>query len=388
MTYVPRDAEETVKRYINIFNGVIITGPRQAGKTTLARKVGALFDAEFVPMDHPLELSYLESKPHVFARKHPSKYLIIDEAQYAENAGRAIKYLIDVEGRKVIATGSSAELLSRKVISDLVGRVGIVELFPFSLREVLRAKGIERAYEEEIAEVAVEYITYGGFPRVVLAEKGKEDILNNLLVTMIKKDAARIANASEQEVWRVIMAVAARTGSVIAYSDVARDTNISYHTTRRILDALETSYIVYIARPYHRNKSTELRKAPKIYLTDTGLKHAVEGKFGGVVSDPDLETAVLSELLKMGIKPKYWRTKGGAEVDFVAEVGMRTIPIEVKKRWEEGVPSGIREFIKTYKEQTPAAFVVDLSETVWRREYKGVPVIKCPLWKMRDLLPS
>ena len=384
--YVPRNAESTVRKYLELFNGVIITGPRQAGKTTLAKRIGEEVNAEFVPLDHPLELEYLESKPYVFAEKHKAKYLILDEAQYAENAGRAIKYLADVEGRKIIATGSSAELLSQKVISELVGRVGIVELFPFSIDELLRAKNMEKAYDEEIREVVKEYIRYGGFPRAVLSEEENETILQHLLITMIKKDAARIAETSEQEVMRVVLAVAARDGNTVEYSAVARDAGVKYHAVKKITDALEASYVVYVTRPYHKNKSSELRKAPKIYFTDTGIKHAVENRFGEIIKGSDVETAVLSELLKMGLKPKYWRTKGGAEVDFVVETGLDTIPIEVKTNWPEKIPAGLREFINTYEEQTPIAIVVDLSEEVWKDRYKDVTVVKCPLWRLKETL--
>ncbi len=381
MKYVHRTAEENVKEYLETFNGVIITGPRRAGKTTLARKVGEEIGAEFVSMDHPLELEYFESRTDLFAKRHPGKYLILDEIQYARNAGRGIKYLIDIEGRKIIATGSSAEPLSKKVTSYLVGRVGIVELFPFSIEEVARAKGLKKAYSEEMRDITVEYIKYGGFPEVVLGDK-KEDILKNLLITAIQRDAARIADTNGRDVMRAVLAITAADGNTVEFSGLSRDSGLRYQTVRRIVDALEISYIVHVARPYHKNKRSELRKASKIYFTDTGIKHAVEEKFGDVISGSDVETAVLSELLKIGLKPKYWRTKGGAEVDFVVEVGLRTIPIEVKVNWGEKVPSGLREFIKTYADQTPAAIIVDLCGNTWQREFNGVTVTKVPLWDL------
>ncbi len=391
MNYIERSVEKKALEYLETFNGVIITGPRRAGKTTLARKIGENLGAEFVSMDHPLELEYFEKRIDSFARKHNGKYLILDEVQYAKNAGRGIKYLTDVEERKVIATGSSAELLSKKVTSYLVGRVGIVELFPFSLEEILRAKGLVNAYPEELKDISIEYIKYGGYPEVVLSSR-KEDVLQNLLITAVQRDAARIADTNEREVMRVIIAIAAADGNTAEFSGLARDSDLRYQAVRKIVDALEMSYLVHVVRPYHKNKRSELRKAPKIYFTDTGIKHAVEERFGDVIHGSDMETAVLSELLKVGLKPKYWRTKGGAEVDFIVEVGLQTIPIEVKLNWGEKIPSGLREFIKTYADQTPAAIIVDLSGTEWKNEFNGVPVIKTPLWNMtktvKDILAA
>jgi len=384
--YVRRTAEGTVKRYLELFRGVIVTGPRRAGKTTLAERIGETLGAELVSMDDPLELEYFESRPKAFAERHPSKYLIIDEVQYAENAGRIMKYLIDVEKRRIIATGSSAELLSKDVVSHLVGRVGIVELFPFSIEEFLRAKGLENAYPEEKRDAVLEHLRYGGYPEVVLAEDDREEILKNLLITAIQRDAARIANASEREVMRTVLSIAAAGGNTVEYSTLARNAGVKYTRVRRIVDALEASYLVYVARPYHRNRASELRKAPKVYFTDTGIKHTVEGKFGEAVSGSDVETLVLSELLKAGYRPKYWRTKGGAEVDFVVENGLHLIPVEVKTAWGGGIPPGLREFLNTYGNSTPVAVITDLSTEKKAMEYRGVRVVKCPVWELGEFL--
>ena len=384
--YVKRDAEDIVRKYLELFGGVIITGPRRAGKTRLAVEVGKNVGAEFVSMDDPLELEYFESKPKFFAKRHPSKYLILDEVQYAENAGRTVKYLIDVEKRKVIATGSSAEPISKNIMSYLVGRVGIVELFPFSIGEFFRARGLENAYPEEKEEAVREHVKYGGYPEAVLAGRDREAVLKNMLITAVQRDAARIANAREREVMRTVLAIAATEGNTIEYSSIARSAGVKYSKAREIVDALEISYLVHVVRPYHRNKASELRKAPKIYFTDTGVKHAVEGKYGDVVGGSDVETLVLSELLKAGYRPKYWRTKGGAEVDFVVEAGLETVPIEVKTAWDGGVPSGLREFISTYGESTPVAIITHLRADTDVFEYRGAKLVKCPVWELRGVL--
>jgi len=234
-----------------------------------------------------------------------------------------------------------------------VGRVSIIRLFPFNLNEYSRAKQKKSVTPAILRRLIWEHMTYGGYPKVVLTKdpEMKRTILWDLYETMLLKDVARTFNIDDiGALERLARYLSLNIGGILSYDSVSTALSISFQTLKKYLDALEKSYLILLITPYFTNKSKELSKQPKIYFIDTGLRNAVAKRFD---TEPDgklFENYVLSELLKMGFVPKYWRTKAKAEVDFVIEKDIGLIPIEVKLSAKpDKIPRSLRSFIHKYR---------------------------------------
>ena len=185
----------------------------------------------------------------------------------------------------------------------------------------------------------------------------KKIILKDLYDTMILKDIAKtflIENINSLEEFSRYLSLI--IGGVISYENISKEINLSFQTIKKYLDAMEKSYLISRAKPFHTNKIKEITKQPKIYFIDTGLRNIIAKNFDVTPSGQLFENYVYSELLKFGFEPKYWRTKSGAEVDFVVDVDGQIIPIEVKAKADNKVSKSLRSFIDNYNPKR--AFVV------------------------------
>jgi predicted AAA+ superfamily ATPase len=342
--YVEREITNSFEEIAKAYNMVALVGARQAGKTTLLKELMKNRSSSYVMFDDPDARSLFDDDVKKFELQFMEgvDLTVLDEVQYCADAGRKLKYLVD-SGRKLWITSSSEIILGKDVLSHLVGRVSIIRLYPFTLREFLRARG-QKALTPTIIERSVwEHMTYGGYPRVVVTRdpKMKMIILRDLYETMLLKDVVRTFSISDiGALERCAKYLAVSVGGILPYGTVSKALGISFQTLKKYLDALEKSYLIIPVKPFHTNKGKEITKQPKIYFLDTGMRNAIAGRFDATPDGKVFENYVLSEIVKMGIAPKYWRTKSGAEVDFVIELGGKVIPVEVKlsadstrKRW-------------------------------------------------------
>ncbi len=352
-----------------------VVGPRQSGKTTLLRKMMPK-DASYVLFDDPVARRLFEERLEEFAVQYikDRPLAVLDEVQYCSEAGTRLKYLVDM-GSKLWVTSSSEVLLGRDVLSFLVGRVSVHRLLPFNLREFLRAKG-QRVLTPEIEEDRVrEHMTFGGYPNVVLAEGAdlKAKLLADLHLTMVMRDMARtfsIRNLGDIE-W-LSLYLAQDPGAPLKIDDLASHLGVSRPTVKKYLDAMEKSYLIHLMKPFYTNKRKELVKQQRVYFLDTGMRNAIAKEFQKVPTGHLFENYVMTELLKMGFAPKYWRTKSKAEVDFVVEKGGEVVPIEVKLHVVRKVGTGLRSFIDRYTPET--AIVVGLMGEEGSKVVKGCEV--------------
>ncbi len=352
-----------------------VVGPRQSGKTTLLRRMMPK-DASYVLFDDPVARRLFEERLEEFAIQYikDRPLAVLDEVQYCSEAGTRLKYLVDT-GNKLWVTSSSEVLLGRDVLSFLVGRVSVHRLLPFNLREFLRAKG-QRVLTPEIEEERVrEHMIFGGYPNVVLAEGAdlKAKLLSDLRLTMVLRDMARtfsINNLGDIE-W-LSLYLAQDPGAPVKIEDLASHLGVSRPTVKKYLDAMEKSYLIYLMKPFYTNKRKELVKQPRVYFLDTGMRNAITKDLDKVPTGHLFENYVMTELLKMGLAPKYWRTKSKAEVDFVVERGREVVPIEVKLQVGRKVGSGLRSFIGRYAPET--AIVVGLKGDEGSRVVDGCDV--------------
>jgi len=413
MTYVPRELEEKLERYAHRREIIAIQGPRQVGKTTLLKHIyGETGEPKaFVNMDLPEEREALSSDPITFLRRHlPDERgtLFLDEVQNVENAGQSLKIIYDTFPEvKVFISGSSSLKMRNDVATALVGRLLGFDLLSFNFHEYLLARdrglakihrgvrdatveairhggGIPRgSYDSAFRRELLEYLRFGGYPTVVLEkdEEIKEKLLSEIIATYLERDVTAYFGVENVQKFMDFLRVLARaTGTKISVSSLAEAAQLSQKTAGRFLSILEQSYIAKRIRPYHGNVVTEIRKAPKIYFLDVGIRNAILRNFLPLENRTDagqlLENFVLREILtNIGEEVWYWRTKTGAEVDFVLRFNEELVPIEVKA---SGKPSrGFYSFLRAYRPER--AFVVTLGEFK-DEEKEGTRIYYVPAW--------
>ena len=368
--YVKRDTEKLFDKVAKVYKVVAIVGARQSGKTTLLRKKLEEYGGSYVSFDDPDVREMFNTDVKKFEKQYVAgnKFTGLDEVQYGTDAGRKIKYLAD-KGHRLWITSSSEIILGKDVLSYLVGRVSILRLFPFSLNEFLRARRIKEVTEGIKERLIWEHAVYGGYPKAVLTEETdlKRIILRDLIETMVLKDVSRtfsIENVESLE--KLVKYLAVNTGSVVSYESITSALNISFQSVKKYLNAMEKSYIIKMVVPFYTNKTKELTKRPKVYFIDTGLMNTITGN-RGELSGRVFENYIFTELLKKGLEIKYWRTKTGAEVDFV----VNSVPVEVKLTSPK-ISRGLRSFIRKYRPER--AFVV-----FYRGKEKEVKVNGCQI---------
>ncbi|MEM7815820.1 MAG: ATP-binding protein [Candidatus Aenigmatarchaeota archaeon] len=387
--YVEREIREAFVKVSNIYNIVAVVGPRQAGKTTFLKEQMKGQKSSYVLFDDPDARAIFEDDVKRFEKQYMEGYhlTVLDEVQYCNDAGRKLKYLSDM-GRRVWLTSSSEIVLGKEILSYLVGRVSIIKLYPFSLTEFLKARGQKEVTAGILVRSIWEHMVYGGYPKVVTTEdpEMKRTILKDLYDTMILKDVARTFSIEDiKALEEFAKYISLSIGSLFSYESVSKELKMPFQTARKYLDAMEKSYLILRVLPFHTNKRKEITKQPKIYFVDTGLRNFVAKAFDSEPEGKLFENYVLSELIKLGLMPKHWRTKSKTEVDFVVERGNEIIPIEVKLNAKTGeIERSMRSFIAMYKPKT--AIVVSYKGAKGETKVNGCRIFFTDVLGMRHFL--
>lgn len=318
------------------FPAVLVTGARQAGKTSLLRHLYP--QVSYLSLDLPAHAEAAQTAPDALLAQYPEP-VIIDEIQYAPSLLRHLKVRIDQDrspGRYLL-TGSQLFPLMQGVSESLAGRCAVLNLHTLSRAELLESG---RTIEEPA------YIYQGGYPELHV---GTEPDLwfPAYVATYLERDVRNVLRVVDlQEFNRFLRACALRTAQVLNYSDLARDTGIAPNTARKWLGLLQTSATVMLVEPYFGNRTKRLIKAPKLVFLDTGLAAFLSGfrserdLFASPLSGAFWESYVFGQIVRQtatrGERAPicYWRTAGGPEVDLVIEqAGGMLIGIECK--WKE-----------------------------------------------------
>lgn len=379
--YVERELERKITGLLDKPEIIAIFGARQVGKTTLVKHVFYSIEQSkvFLDFEDPELLGLFDEDIKVFAKLYVENYnfIFIDEFQYSQKGGKNLKYLFDTYRKKFIISGSSSLELTVKLPSYLVSRIFILELFPFSIREFFnfRAKGefeiaLEKArrlepipspIQNSLMRLVDEFLIFGGYPRVVISENAdeKHEILKNLLITYLSKDVRRFFRISVDYLFnRLMKALSLQIGNLINYSELSILAGVSIREVKNYLSILEETYITRLVKPFFANRRAEIVKNPEIYFLDNGLRNAVIRDFREVSARVDagnlIENFVGSELIKSCFEIKFWRSKSGAEVDFIIDGNL--IPIEVKFSSARSPGKSLISFSKKYNPST--AFIL------------------------------
>jgi uncharacterized protein len=329
-----RDASETLARFSSGFPVVTLTGPRQSGKTTLAR---AQFpEKPYVSLENPDERDFALSDPRRFLARFPDG-AILDEIQRCPTLFSWLQGVVDERQRmgEFVLTGSSQFDLMAGISQSLAGRVGRVELLPLSLPEMNKAGCLPENLDELLLN--------GSYPAIYSRGLKPADWYGNYVATYLERDVRQILQIRDLALFqRFIKLCAARSGQLLNLSTLGADCGITGVTARQWMNVLEASYLVIRLQPFHRNYGKRLVKTPKLYFLDTGLAAWLLGirDIETLSLHPHrgalFETWVVQEHIKAafnrGESPRlsFWRDNVGNEVDLLEETGLTLTPTEIK----------------------------------------------------------
>jgi predicted AAA+ superfamily ATPase len=408
--YRPRALAPVVEQALETHPVVVVSGARQTGKTTLVRNLPSAAKRSFQSLDDFDVLELARDRPEDLLAR--GRRLTLDEVQRVPDLLLAIKRDVDARRQRgrFLLTGSANLLLMRQVADSLAGRAVYLLLAPFAAGEK-RGEGSVPPWSEiascrrgeevverinELPSIDCDWqreILRGGMPPAALARSARErgQWFEGYVRTYLERDLRDLSQIASLPDFRRLMGLAVhRLGQLVNQSELGRDAGISQATTHRYLGLLETTFQVHKVTPYSVNPSKRLIKSPKLYWADSGLAAHLAGVSGvsALRSSPLFgalaENAVFSGLLAWReaarARPEihYWRTAGGAEVDFVVERGARLIPVEIKtaRRIRIGDLRHLEIFLDDYARQAPWGAVLydtDQAHPITRRVI-GLPL--------------
>lgn len=357
---------------------VILLGPRQVGKTTLLKLLQDICDHEgkktsFFDLEQPQVLAdFNRSDQEIICKILESgEVVFIDEFQYVSNISKIFKAIFDSSQKiKIVCSGSSALEIHKHLRESLAGRRFLYRIYPLTYAEL---KNSLKNYSLE------EYLRFGGMPGLIHAnsEERKKQILNELLGSYILKDVKSLVKEENIRAFNhLLYLLAENQGSTISVNSLAGEVGMSSKAVNHYLDILEQTYVNFRIYSYSKNLGNELKKSCKTYLCDLGMRNMLLKDFSGFERKDVgilLESFVFSTLqtiLQPNMEIKFWRTKDGAEVDFILLKDRVPIPIEVKAKADPSkIPQGLKRFLARYPD-VKSAYVVNGSTSAkaeWNR---------------------
>lgn len=354
----PRTLEGAIQKAMKTFPAVLVTGPRQSGKTTL------LFERfskshRFISLENPDVRARVLEDPVGFLKNNPPP-LILDEIQYTPDLLHYIKSAIDSDRKpgEWLLSGSQSFALMQGISQSLSGRIAVLTLLPFSIEEshqqgdkwndlddILKHSLKAKKKARKIKPIPLDdWLLRGTYPEIrINREVDRQLWLSSYIQTYLERDVRQVMNVGDLNSFnRFLRLCATRTGQILNMSELGRDVGVSVPTVKKWLSILEASYQIYLLPPHFNNFGKRIIKSPKLYFLDTGIAtfllglHAAEPLLQGPMKGPIFETMVVAEWVKAfynrGERPElyYWRSKSGIEVDLIIDRNGRLYPIEIK----------------------------------------------------------
>jgi len=391
----------------------MVIGPRQSGKTTLLRQLMEEMKKDgrkvmYLNLDYELDKQFFESQIILIDKIKNDigneGTVFIDEIQRKGNAGIFLKGIYDMDlGYKFVVTGSGSFELNEKIVESMAGRKRLFELNSLSFKEFVDYKTdyryvekydlLQRFESDKLSLMLQEYLVFGGYPAVVLAngEAEKRLLATEIFNSYLDKDIRGWLGVDKiQEFTEMCRVLAAESGQLLDMTKLGKQTALSYKTIKNYLWYLEKTYIIRTVRPFGKNKVNELVRSPMVYFNDLGMRNFLLGQlyqrdFKINLVDTsflfqNLIFLMLIDLTEINLLPYdicYWRTKSGAEVDFVWGNIVKPIPVEVKFSKQKNVTRSLMSFMNKYMPEK--AFLVNLEV---EKKYRGVDFV--PYWRLME----
>ncbi len=331
---IPRQAEKMLRVLAREFKVVAVIGPRQSGKTTLTRAVFG--DRAYANLEEPDQRLFAEEDPRGFLAQFPEG-AVIDEAQRCPDLFSYIQVAVDSMSKpgRFILTGSQRFGLLDRITQSLAGRVGFLQLLPFSLQEIAAA--------DLVPDTLDELLYQGCYPPIYDQGIAPERWYNAYITTYVERDVRQLLNVRDLGAFqRFVGLCAGCVGQLLNSSRVAADCGVNHSTVRAWLGVLQASFVIILLPPHHRNFRKRVVKMPKLYFYDTGLA----ARLMGVQDHTQLRTHpmrgalfenwVVAETFKgrhnrcKEANLYFWRNNAGHEVDLIADHGETLLPVEIK----------------------------------------------------------
>jgi hypothetical protein len=374
---------------------IVLLGARQVGKTTIIfqlinhilMQTVSLFkekiEIHYLNLDFPQDKKILNDDYIIklAAKNEKKKIIFIDEVQRQENSGLFLKHLYDLNlPIKLVVSGSSALELKSKVSEALTGRKVIFNINPFSISEIKDC--IVRAEKNTMSSTVLfkkafeAFTEYGSYPSIVLSHDNEKKFLRlkEIFTSYMEKDIKKFLEIKNENAFaRLITLLSASSGSLINMDEISNTLSIHQVTLDNYFYYLEQTFIIDRVRPYFRNIRKEIIKSPKVYFNDIGFRNFAINNFNKLDIREDkgfvfenFVYLILKEKLGGSYKINFWRTKAGAEVDFILFNDLKPIPVETKAKYfkKPAITQSIRSFINTYKPDIVFVINLNLNEEI------------------------
>ena len=348
-SYISRKIEPAVKKNLKDFPVVAILGPRQCGKSTLAKRIiTGRKKSVYLDLELDSDIRKIDD-PELFLSQHEDKLVCIDEIQRMPDLFKALRGIIDQKRRngRFLILGSASRDLIRQSSETLAGRICYMELTPFLYSEISNTGKAD----------LMKLWTRGGFPESLLSRSNQSSTTwrENFIRTYLERDIPQLGlNISAKTLKRLWTMLALSHGQVLNSSRLGESIGVSHTTIRSYLDILSETFMLRLMQPYHGNVKKRIIKSSKVYLRDSGLLHAllrIENKndlFGHPVFGSSWEGFALENILSAypGYNPFFYRTSSGIEIDLVLERGTKRIAFECKASKSPSLSKGFYQALK------------------------------------------
>lgn len=381
MKIYKRKVFDQLQPYIGDETIIVLYGARQVGKTHILFYLRDYLSARgekvfYYDLEYPELIEDLNKGVDVFIadlkgkgyKEHETIYALIDEIHHLDNPSSFLKIIADhYKNIHIIVSGSSTFNIKSKFTDSLAGRTTNFEVFPLSFAEFIDFKKSNYKISQvsssssitHLVELYREFVTYGGYPKVVLepeAEKKKSYLLQ-VIDTYIRKDVRDLAHVEDiRKFNNLLYVLSSQSGQLVDMAALSRETTLSFPTLQKYLNILEETFVIKLLSPYSKSPSVEISKNPKIFFYDSGLQSLLWFKnFQLTMLGTVFETNVFGELVKKFKRQAihFWRTKTRQEIDFIVEKDDGTImPVEVKINFQRFSGRAIDSFQRKYKTPT------------------------------------